>query len=61
MKKMFKYPPVRITKSWINSCDQCIHQEGKQHCNFNGLTIKNMDIKRCAAFEDKLDSKNLKY
>ena len=62
MKKPTKYPSIKITKSWINSCDHCIHQaENQRHCNFNGKNMKNMDIKRCGAFEDKLDSNHLKY
>jgi len=61
-KKSNKFPPVRITKSWVNSCDQCIHQEeGGHYCNFRSEKMKNMDIKRCAAFADKLDCKDLKY
>ena len=62
IKKINKFPSVRITKSWVNSCDHCIHQEaGGHYCNFRGEAMKNMDIKRCGAFEDKLDSNNLKY
>ena len=61
MKKQAKFPPIRLTKSWVNSCDQCIHQEGSHYCMFQGKSMKNMDIKRCSAFDDKLDSKDLKY
>jgi hypothetical protein len=65
-KKINKFPSVRITKSWVNSCDHCIHQETEglyrgHYCNFRSEVMKNMDIKRCGAFEDKLDSNNLKY
>lgn len=61
-KKPTKFPKIKITSSWINSCDHCIHQgEDGHYCNLREKVMKNMDIKRCGAFEDKIDSNHLKY
>ena len=44
------------TGFWPKTCDQCRHQEGRQ-CLLLGITIKNMDTKRCREWEHRQNEK----
>ena len=40
---------------WEESCDNCVHQEGRHYCLLHDEVMKNMDKERCDSMEKDED------
>lgn len=51
MNEPQSHEDLRLAASWLESCENCAHQEGRHVCTKFGFPVKNMALVRCDHWE----------